>query len=395
MKIKSILLATAVLGMTAAAWAQDKPGIDRPIRVAMFRGTGTGGQTYWHTNIHTSHTVMANMLANPAGSNLGDSLDIPPAGFTFYTIQTQNNCAANGCGPAPADIVTWIQYLTDSADVMVLSSVVDFGSRVTDATQRQAIADFWTTKGYVGIHAISDSKSRWAPLDSIHGTRFNNHPAEQSARIRIDSVFKDDPSWQYLNRGVFSNGEDTTFHEEWFFYTNSGVQIRARPYLKPTLKLIEQGMTGINNIAMGTDHPHTWFRELPTGGRVFYTGMGHRSQVWQGTRAFRRHIYNSILWTAKYDSLKNISSAINPGAKTPAKAADYSRLSVAPGALTVTMLPAGNHTVELLGLDGRRVAIQQGAGAEKAYNFTGLRAGVYAVNVSTVQGRSSRLVTIQ
>lgn len=401
MSIKKIFFVLALLGFTAA-WSQDRPGIDRPIRVAMFRGTGVGGGTYWHANIHTSHTVMANILSNPAGSSLGDSLVIPPAGFTFRTMQTaagnggpDGTCAGNGCGPDAAAIASFVSYLQDSADVMILSCVVNFGSRVTNAAHRDVIANFWNTKGYVAIHAISDSKGTWAPLDTIHGTQFNNHPAEQTGTLRIDSVFQNDPSWQYLNKGIFANGLDSNFIEEWFFYTNSGAQIRARAGLKPTTKLIESTVNASANLLMG-DHPHSWFRELPSGGRMFYTGLGHRPNVWQGTRAFRRQVYNAILWSAKYDSLsQDTGVSIRYNTKAPGQASQYSYLATSAGAVTVTTIQPGPHKVELLGMDGRRVAVQQGAGAGQAYSFSGLRSGVYAVAVTSAAGRSNRLVTIQ
>lgn len=372
------------------------PGKDRPIRVGMFKGTGIGGNKYWHTNIHTSHTVMANILGNPAAAGLGDSLLIPPAGFTFYSMPIALNnantaeCTGNGCGPTPAQIVEFVNAL-DTLDVMIMSSVVDWGSRVTNAAQREAFANFWTKKGYVAIHAISDSYGTWAPLDTIHGARFRSHPAEQNGTIRRDSVFEAEKSWQELNRGVFSNGLDTSFFEEWFLFTTSGAEIRSKAFLKPTVQLVEATINFGSQTPMG-DHPHSWYRELPTGGRFFYTALGHRSQVWNTTRAFRRQVYNAIVWTAKYDSS---TTSIRTPQMAPGAASDYSRLSVAPGALTVTMIPAGAHTVELLSVDGKRVALQTGEGREKAYNFTGLRSGVYAVSVKTAAGRSNRLVTIQ
>jgi type 1 glutamine amidotransferase len=399
MSFRKLFFSVALLGMAGSIWAQNRPGIDRPIRVAMFRGTGN---TYWHSNIHTSHTVMASMLGNPSAAGLGDSLVIPTAGFYFRTMPTaagtggpDGTCGGSStCGPDAATIASFVAYLQDSADVMILSSVVNFGFRVTNAAQREAIANFWTTKGYVGIHAISDSKGTWAPLDTIHGTQFNNHPAEQTARIRVDSANSTDSSWRFLNRGMFSNGADTSFFEEWFFFTNSGAQIRARSNLKPTTKLIETGMNVSEGLKMGENHPHSWFRTLPTGGRTFYTGMGHRPDVWQGVRTFRRQIYNAILWTAKYDSLSKVV-AINPGRKAPGAATLYSRLAAGRGTLTVTTIQPGSHKVELLGVNGSRIAMQQGTGADRAYNFTGLRAGVYAVAVTGPAGRSHRLVTIQ
>jgi type 1 glutamine amidotransferase len=382
--------------LTAQAQAS-RPGIDRPIRVAMFRGNGNA---FWHTNMHTSHTVMAAMLADPAAAGLGDSLVVPIAGFAFRSVPTQagtggpdGTCSGQStCRPDSAALSSWVNYIRDSADVMVLGSTTNFGNAVTDPGQRQILADFWTTKGYVAVHGIIDSKGTWSPLDTIHGTQFNNHPAEQVAQIRRDSAHQNEAAWQYLNRGLFSNGTDTSFLEEWHFFTNSGAQIRARSFLKPTVKLEEAGMTGIANLAMG-DHPLSWYRPLPTGGRVFHTAIGHRANVWQGNRTFRRQIYNAILWTAKYDSLSQVV-AIHPGRKAPGAASQYSRLAAGPGMLTVTILQPGSHKVELLAMDGRRVAMREGSGAERAYNFTGLRAGVYVVAVATPEGRSRRLVTV-
>lgn len=375
-----------------------KPGKDRPIRVGMFKGTGTGAN-YWHTNIHTSHNVIRTLLTNPSAAGLGDSLLVPPAGFTFYSMPVALNnagtaeCAGSGCGPTAAQIAEFAGAL-DTLDVMILSSVVNFGSRVQNAAQRQAIADFWTNKGYVAIHAITDSHGSWAPLDTIHGTRFRGHPAEQNGTIRRDSVFQDEKAWQELNRGVFSNGLDTTFFEEWFFFTTSGAAIRSTAFLKPTVKLDESSINPGSQTRMG-DHPHSWYRELPSGGRFFYTAVGHRSQVWENVRSFRRQVYNAIVWTAKFDAADTSTTSIRTPQMAPGAASDYSRLSVAPGALTVTMIPAGAHTVELLSVDGKRIALQTGEGREKAYNFTGLRSGVYAVSVKTAAGRSNRLVTIQ
>jgi len=395
MSFKKFLGLAIVLGAVFSAHAQSVPGKDRPIRVGMFKGTGTGSR-YWHTNIHTSHTVLAGILANPATAGLGDSLVVPTAGFSFYSMPIALNtagtaeCTGNGCGPNAGQIAAFVAAL-DTLDVIIMSSVVDWGSRVSDGAQRTAFANFWTTKGYVAIHAITDSYGTWAPLDTVHGARFRGHPSEQNATIRRDSAFSTEPAWQYLNKGLFSNGIDTTFFEEWFYFTTSAAAIRSNNYIRPTVKLVEATVASPGSQTAMGDHPHSWYKQLPEGGRFFYTAVGHRSQVWQTIRTFRRQVYNAILWTAKYDLA---TTSINPG-KARGVAADYSRLSVTPGALTVTMIPAGAHTVELMSMDGKRVAIQQGEGSEKAYNFTGLRAGVYAVALRTAEGTSSRLVTVQ
>lgn len=389
-RLKILALLTFLLPVLPAA-AQGRPGVDRPIRVAMFKGIGPGMN--WHSSIHTSHTVMASLLANPGSSGLGDSLTVPPAGFTFYSVKTKLNstgseCAGNGCGPDAEEIARFVAYVRDSADVMVLANSTFFGGMVTDDAQRQILANFWNTKGYVGIHAIADSKGAWTPLDSVHGTQFNNHPNEQSARIRIDTVHRNEAAWRNLNRGVFSNGADTSFVEEWFFYTNSGAQIRARPSLKPTLNLDETGMTNIGgSLAMG-DHPMSWYRELPAGGRTFYTGLGHRANVWQENRGFRRQIYNAILWASKYAS----PTSLRPGPVSSSARGAF-LATAARRTLKIRVIPEGAHVVELVGVDGRRLAARKG-GTGQAHAFEGLRPGTYAVTVTTAEGRARGLVPV-
>src|SRR5690606_20583565 len=100
-------------------------------------------------------------------------------------------CTGGGCGASQAHIAEFVAAL-DTTDVMIMSSVVNFGSRVTNAGHRQAIANFWTNKGYVAIHAITDSHGNWDPLDTIHGTQFRGHPAEQNGMVRVDSVFQEE-----------------------------------------------------------------------------------------------------------------------------------------------------------------------------------------------------------
>lgn len=383
-----------LLVAAAIAAAQGRPGLDRPIRVGMLNGVGTG--VFNHTNLHTASSVVAALLAAPWTGNLGDSLVIPNAGFSFYSMPVSTNtsgtmCSGTGCGPSPGQLDTIVAAL-DTLDVLIMNSNTGIGNLITNSAHREAFEAFWVTKGLVSIHATTDSKGAWEPLDSINGTRFNNHPAEQVATIRRDSVHESDPAWKYLNRGIFSNGADTSITEEWLFYTHSGAEIRARDNLKPTVKLIETGMTGIASLGMG-DHPTSWYRPFPTGGRTFYTGIGHRAQTWQNTRVFRRQLYNAILWTAKYDSIGEIVS-LNPGYRASAAARELFRLRSMPGALAVSMLTEGGHSVELLSMNGRRIEMRQGFGRETTHVFSGLMPGVYIVSMKTRAGVSSRLATV-
>jgi hypothetical protein len=388
-----------VLGVAAVSslLAQDRPGIDRAIRVGQFKGTGQG--RYWHDNIHTSSTVLNTVLGNPNGANLGGDLVVPkhnpPFSYTAFGV------AAGGGNTPSATLTNAFIAALDTLDVVIISCMVEFGNVISTTAQRGALLNFAQTKGYIAVHATTDSYGTWPAGDSIHGTRFLGHPSsDRNGMLRRDSVFQTDSAWNFLNRNLFVNGTDTTFLEEWFFFTTSGANIRANATLKPTVKLEEHTLAGGlgGRTAMG-DHPMSWYRTNPLGGRFFYTAVGHRPNLWNtGTnqpRFPRRQLYNAILWVAKYDSLSTADTAVSiKYTQAPGAASDYSKLLISSSALTLTVTSPGSHLVELLTLDGRRLAYQKGQGRDKAYRFTNLRSGVYALSLATAEGRSRRLVTV-
>jgi type 1 glutamine amidotransferase len=393
MRTKNILGALALMAvLTASAYAEGIPGKTRPIRVGIFKGTGTG--EYWHTNIHTVGSALASILANPvgAGINLGNNPVVPDSGFTF----TQFGLTGEATGtPSLAQTNAFIAAL-DTLDVAIISAMVNIGNVINSTAQRNAMINFWQTKGYIAVHASTDSKGTWPALDSVQAARFQNHPrSDRNGTLRLDTIGGGGPAkpeWAFLNRGL----ADTTFVEEWFSFTQNANVIRSFPNLQTTVNIDEASYVGGLDGArqMGSDHPMSWYRKIGTTGRFFYTAVGHRAQNIQGgnnPRFLRRQLYNAILWAAGYDTVA--ATSIKSG-RAPGSAANFSTITVSPSALTVTMVPEGDHTVELLALDGRRVAIRQGSGHDKSYSFPGLRPGIYALAVSNAQGRTSRLVTV-
>ena len=389
-----ILGLTAAMAMFGSVYAQQVPGKDRPIRVGQYKGTGQG--RYWHTNIHTSGAQLAAILAAPDSTGLGEGVIKPDAGFSFTQFGLPSGTGAPTAGQRDAFIAA-----LDTLDVVIISCFVQIGNSIASDADRAKLMAHIEKKGYIAVHATTDSYGTWAGLDSIHAARFQNHPSsDRNGRLRLDSLdlsYNDpDSTWRFLNKSL----GDTTFLEEWFSFTTNGNVIRGYPGVKVTVNIDEAsyngGLGGAR--AMGADHPMSWYRYLPTGGRFFYTAVGHRANIWAGTSAqprfLRRQLYNAILWTAGYDTAMKVTS-VRPEFNKSVNASELSRMNVAQGELSVTLLQSGAHSVELKGLDGRRVAMRRGEGSNYEYNFTGLRAGVYAVTVNSTAGRASRLVTIQ
>lgn len=388
-------IAWMIGALAVSAFAQGRPGIDRPIRVGSFIGIATN--TLWVESTRAGNTALAAMLANPDSAGLGPDLIIPPKGFSF----TKFGATGEGNTPTAAQIEVFLDAL-DTLDVVYIGCFTSLGNVITISLQREKLLTFMTTKSYVGVNRVTDTQLAWPALDSIHGARFSGHPQTRKATLRRDSVAENGADWKYLNQGLFPNRPDTALNDLWFFWTTSGEKIRAGNSLGSmliTIKMPEESLVGGfgGQTPMG-DHPMSWGRRMAAGGRVFYTSVGHRVEHYLGgpnnPRFLRRQIYNAILWTAKYDSLSQATGII-PSRRAAAEASDYSRVEVLPSMLKVTLHSGGNHALELLGIDGRRVARREGRGPTgTGYLFENLRPGVYALFVASKQGRSTRLVAV-
>jgi len=127
-------------------------------------------------------------------------------------------------------------------------------------------------KGFVGFHCASDTfhsageanknQVRKDPYIEMIGGEFITHGAQQKARMRaVDVAF---PGMQSLQDGF-------TMHEEWYSLKNFA------PDMHVLLVIETAGMNGDGY--QRAPYPATWARQHGEG-RVFYTAMGHREDVW-------------------------------------------------------------------------------------------------------------------
>ena len=380
--IRSQLVAVALCAAAISATAA-------PIRVGIFKSYGQG--RYWHTNIHTAGVTLVSILANPDSASLGPDLVLPAGGFiaTQYGKLTGNGTTTNEQESPFFDAL-------DSLDVVIFPSITDMGNVIEGShpTKRLRLLQHFATKGVVSIHSTTDSYGTWPAWDSLHGARFQNHPtSDRNATVRLDTLSGRDASWHLLNRGL----ADTTFLEEWFSFTTNASVIRTTPGLKTTVNVDEStyagGLSGAR--AMGADHPLSWYREFPEGGRFFYTALGHRANLYQGgaqPRFLRRQLYNAILWAAGVDSTGAVSVRGGVSGRET-RLTDFARTGISGRTLTVSLFRDGPHTIELRGLDGRRVDVRKGTGRVE-HAFVNLRPGVHVVAVTTPEGRYTRRVMV-
>ncbi|MEO6567655.1 MAG: ThuA domain-containing protein, partial [Opitutaceae bacterium] len=165
---------------------------------------------------------------------------------------------------------------------------------MTPAGKAALLAAVAGGKGFVGIHSASDSfhsfgRNAHVPerfdddgqgadeYVKMLGGEFIRHGAQQKSKLTVaDSKFP----------GMAAVKGDITFHEEWYSLKNFA------PNLHVLLVQDPSSMTGAEY--QRPPFPSTWVR-MHDKGRVFYTNMGHREDVWDNP-VFQSVLFGGIEW---------------------------------------------------------------------------------------------------
>jgi len=128
---------------------------------------------------------------------------------------------------------------------------------VLDSVQQSAFENFIRSgKGFVGIHAATDTEYDWPWYVGLVGASFESHPKQQTARLyRINKT----------HLSTVSLPDNWERFDEWYNFKN------INPSTHTLLKIDEGSYTGGKN---GDNHAVAWYHSYD-GGRSFYTALGH------------------------------------------------------------------------------------------------------------------------
>ncbi|WP_254846641.1 ThuA domain-containing protein [Hymenobacter sp. CRA2] len=155
--------------------------------------------------------------------------------------------------------------------VVFLSTTLD----VLDANQQTAFEQYIRSgRGFVGVHAATDTEYDWPWYNGLVGAYFNGHPAIQPATVRVAD--RSHPA----STTVPSPWQRT---DEWYNFRS------LAPDLHVLLTLDETTYTGGTH---GANHPIAWYHSYD-GGRAFYTALGHTEESY-AEPAFRQHLWGGI-----------------------------------------------------------------------------------------------------
>ncbi|MEN6458707.1 MAG: ThuA domain-containing protein [Thermoguttaceae bacterium] len=147
-------------------------------------------------------------------------------------------------------------------------------------------------KGFVGIHAAADTFRQPGtavdPFIAMLGGEFLTHESQQKATMR--SV---DPKFPGMN----NLGDGFAMLEEWYAFWK---------FASDTHVLLVQETAAMHDATYRRPpYPATWAR-MHQKGRVFYTSMGHREDVWTNP-TFQQVLLGGIRWVQR-----NVGDDVTP-----------------------------------------------------------------------------------
>ncbi|MEZ5964966.1 MAG: ThuA domain-containing protein [Planctomycetota bacterium] len=169
--------------------------------------------------------------------------------------------------------------------------------------------------GFVGIHCATDTFYKFPAYGAMIGGYFDGHPWHKEVRLAVED-----------------RTHPTTFHlGESLVVTDEIYQFRAwsRDRVHVLLRLTDDGTDLSLGKRADRDNALSWCRDYGKG-RVFYTALGHRPEVWRDAR-FLTHLLAGVRWTIDRGS---VLSAAPPSA-TPL-GADGSLIGANGGELAFT-----------------------------------------------------------
>ena len=177
--------------------------------------------------------------------------------------------------PAQFSEITLAAY-----DVIVFLST---SGDVLNESQQAAFESFMRSgKGFVGIHSASDTEYDWPFYGGLVGAYFREHPAVQSARVRVEN--RAHPATATLP-------EVWTRTDEWYsFRSNPRANVQV-------LLSLDESSYAPGTSAMSGDHPIAWCHEYE-GARAFYTALGHTDETY-AEPLFLEHVAGGIEWAAR------------------------------------------------------------------------------------------------
>ncbi len=158
------------------------------------------------------------------------------------------------------------------------------GELPIDARQKQDLLDFVEGgKGFVGVHSATDTFYQWPAYGRMLGGYFDKHPWHEEVTVKVED--REHPATRHLGERFDITDEIYQF-KDW-----SRDDVHVLLSLDPDS--VDLTLPDVHRT--DRDFALAWTRQQGQG-RVFYTALGHRSEVWNDPR-FQRLLVGGVLWS--------------------------------------------------------------------------------------------------
>ena len=152
--------------------------------------------------------------------------------------------------------------------------------------QKTAFLDFISSgKGFIGIHSATDTFYKWPEYGELIGGYFDGHPWHQDVTIKVEDTKH--PATRQLEKSF-------RIKDEIYQMKNFS---RSRVHVLMSLDTNSVDLTLPAVHRTDKDFAIAWCRDYGKG-RMFYTALGHRPEVWQDER-FQKHLLGALSWVMR------------------------------------------------------------------------------------------------
>lgn len=153
---------------------------------------------------------------------------------------------------------------------------------ISDRAKANLLASIRAGKGFVGIHSATDTFYEWPEYGELIGGYFDNHPWHEEVTVKVED--RSHPATAHL-------GSSWTITDEIYQFRNWDRSTR-HVLLSLDTSSVDLTKKGVNRT--DGDFALAW-TSTPGKGRVFYTALGHRAELWKDA-AYQQHLAGGIRW---------------------------------------------------------------------------------------------------
>ncbi len=193
---------------------------------------------------------------------------IPVGVAAIQKLGLENNFAVD----TTTDSTFFVRKTLKKYDAVIFLSTT--GNVLNDKQQAAFEKYIQSGRGFVGVHAATDTEYDWPWYNQLVGAYFKSHPKQQEAMLTVTDASH--ISTQHLPA-------KWKRFDEWYNFKS------LQNGLHVLLTIDEKSYTGGEN---GDVHPMAWYHEFD-GGRAFYTELGHTDESYADP-LYLKHLLGGI-----------------------------------------------------------------------------------------------------